>query len=139
MKCEILDPKPASFPLRLPSTLGDCTQQPGGRACAHACVCARVCACIRELAGGTAQPRSTIRCRPLSQDSPGLLGELQVFACRSRGEQIWGGSSPACRRPSLRGLSRCGRQRAGFRGHAVMICLPLFDDKPQISISAERC
>lgn len=58
----------------------------------------------------------------------GLPRELQVFACRSRGEQmrgLGGGRSPTRRRPGPPGALQVRRQRAGFRGQAVMICLPV--------------
>lgn len=86
----------------------------------HACACARIrvpgCMCSQvaqpRVRTGEVQTHSAVRCRALSQSGPGLLAGLQVFACRSPGEQTARGllpaTPPARQRPNLQGLSRCG-------------------------------
>lgn len=105
-------------------------------ACVRACVCKDVCL---QVAGCSHTPYGC-------QVWGFVLG--QPWACQegsrclpvgAEGSRRSGGRAPAHRLAEPPGALQVRRQRAGFRGQAVMICLPTSDDKPQISISAQRC
>lgn len=72
------------------------------------------------------QPHTTIRRRALSQDSPGPAKKAPGVCLQEQsGSGVVGGRSSARLCPEPPGALQVRRQRAGFRGQAVMICLLL--------------
>lgn len=89
---------------------------------------------------GMVQPQTTVRCGTLSQDSPGPARRVPgVCLQEPRGAASVGAAPSRLTAPRPPGARQVREAVGRFQRTGCHDLSPPFDDKPQISILAERC